>query len=83
MTKEKVKHFTGVFASMFAHAGHVTKEEAKEISGMADYEFEKAYDKASAIVDNVVKSGDNRVGKFMEHLAEEVDKDITEYRKIF
>ena len=31
MAKEKVKHLSGVFASVFAHAGHITKEEAKEI----------------------------------------------------
>ena len=42
MAKEKVKHLSGVFASVFAHAGHITKEEAKEISGLADHEFEKA-----------------------------------------
>jgi GxxExxY protein len=35
MAKEKVKHLSGVFASVFAHAGHITKEEAKEISGLA------------------------------------------------
>jgi hypothetical protein len=29
MGKEKVKHLSGVFASVFAHAGHITKEEAK------------------------------------------------------
>jgi hypothetical protein len=51
MTKEKVKHLSGVFASVFAHAGHITKEEAKEISGLADHEFEKAYDKASNIAE--------------------------------
>ncbi|MGB5749659.1 MAG: hypothetical protein WBM69_21970 [Desulfobacterales bacterium] len=42
MAKEKVRHLSGVFASVFAHAGHITKEEAKEISGLADHEFEKA-----------------------------------------
>jgi hypothetical protein len=47
MDKEKVKHLSGVFASVFAHAGHITKEEAKEISGLADHEFQKAYDSAS------------------------------------
>ena len=62
MAKEKVKHLSAVFASMFAHAGHITKEEAKEISGMADHEFEKAYDKASVIADKVVKSGDSKMG---------------------
>ena len=33
MVKEKVKHLSAVFAFMFAHAGHITKEETKEISG--------------------------------------------------
>ena len=41
MSKEKVKHLSGVFASVFAHAGHITKEDAKEISGLEDHEFEK------------------------------------------
>jgi hypothetical protein len=36
MAKEKVKHLSGVFASVFAHAGHITREEAKEISGMGE-----------------------------------------------
>jgi hypothetical protein len=27
MSKEKVKHLSGVFASVFSHAGHITKEE--------------------------------------------------------
>ena len=33
MAKEKVKHLSGVFACVFAHAGHITKEEAQEIRG--------------------------------------------------
>ena len=44
MAKEKVKYLSGVFASVFAHHGHITKEEAKEISGLEDHEFEDAYD---------------------------------------
>ena len=28
MAKEKVKHLSGVFASVFAHAGHISKEQA-------------------------------------------------------
>lgn len=36
MAKEKVKHLSGVFASVFAHAGHISKGEAKEISGLAE-----------------------------------------------
>ncbi len=84
MAKEKVKHLTGVFASMFAHAGHITKEEAKEISGMEDDEFEKAYEKASVIADKEVKSGETKMEKFLDHLAKEVDKDIDGFgEKIF
>jgi hypothetical protein len=55
MAKEKVKHLSGVFASVFAHAGHITKEEAKEISDLADHEFEKAYDSTSNIAENVIQ----------------------------
>jgi hypothetical protein len=43
MAKEKVKHLSGIFASVFAHAGHISKEDAKEISGLDDHEFENAY----------------------------------------
>ena len=84
MAKDKVKHLTGVFASMFAHTGHITKEEAKEISGMDDHEFEKAYDRASAIAEKVGKSEDSKFEKFLNHLAKEVDKDISNFsEKIF
>jgi hypothetical protein len=84
MAKDKVKHLTGVFASMFAHTGHITKEEAKEISGMDDHEFEKAYDRASAIAEKVGKSEDSKIEKFLDYLAKEVDKDISNFsEKIF
>ena len=45
MAKEQVKKMTGVFASVFAHAGHISKEDAKEISGLDDHDFEKVYAK--------------------------------------
>ena len=84
MAKDKVKHLTGVFASMFAHTGHITKEEAKEISGMDDHEFEKAYERASAIAEKVGKSEDSKFEKFLDYLAKEVDKDISNFsEKIF
>ena len=51
MAKEKVKHLSAVFASVFAHAGHITKEEAREISGLADHEFDTAYDAAAGITE--------------------------------
>jgi hypothetical protein len=74
MAKEKVKHLSGVFASVFAHHGHITKEEAKEISGLADDEFENAYDKASNIAEQVVQHEGEKMDKFLEHFAKEIEK---------
>jgi len=79
MAKEKVKHLSGVFASVFAHAGHITKEEAQEISGMADHEFEKAYDKASGITDKVMQHEGEKMDKFLEHFAKEIDEYMAHY----
>ncbi len=67
MAKEKVKHLSGVFASVFAHAGHITKEEAKEISGLADHEFEKAYDSASNIADKAMQAEGEKMDKFLKY----------------
>ena len=74
MAKEKVKHMTGVFASVFAHAGHISKEEAKEISGLDDTSFEKAYGKASNIAEKLMKTEGKKADKFLEHFAEEIDE---------
>ena len=74
MAKEKVKHMTGVFASVFAHAGHISKEEAKEISGLDDTSFEKAYGKASNIAEKLMKTEGKKADKFLEYFAEEIDE---------
>jgi hypothetical protein len=74
MAKEKVKHLSGVFASVFAHAGHITKKDAQEISGLADHEFEKAYDSASHIVDKTMQAEGGKMDKFLEHFADEIEK---------
>ena len=74
MAKEKVKYLSGVFASVFAHGGHITKEEAKDISGLADHEFEKAYDSASKIADKAMQHEGEKMDKFLEHFAEEIEK---------
>ena len=73
MAKEKVKHLSGVFASVFVHAGHITREDAKEISGLADHEFEKAYDKASNIAESVMQHEGDKMDKFLKHFAKEID----------
>ena len=74
MAKEKVKHMSGVFAAVFAHAGHITKEEAKEIAGLKDHEFERVYDKAASISEKMVQAGASKMDKFLEHFAEEIDE---------
>ena len=74
MAKEKVKHLSGVFASVFAHAGHISKEDAKEISGLKDHEFEKAYDKASSIAEGVMRHEGEKMDKFLEHFAKEIEQ---------
>ena len=79
MAKEKVKHLNGVFASVFAHAGHITMDEAKEISGMEDHEFEEAYNKASNIADNVMQHEGEKMDKFLEHFAKEIDQCVQHF----
>ena len=41
---------------------------------MADHEFEKAYDKASNIAENVVQAKGQEMDKFLEHFAKEIDQ---------
>ena len=79
MPKENVKKMTGVFASVFAHTGHISKEEAKEISGLDDSAFEKAYEQAGSIAQNMM----NKEGKKMDHLLEHFGKEIEEYMDKF
>jgi len=73
MAKEKVKHLSAVLASVFAHAGHISKEEAREISALTDHEFENAYGKASDITEKVMQAEGDKMEKFLQHLAEEID----------
>ena len=79
MSKEIVKHMTGVFASAFAHAGHITKEEAKEISGLPPHKFEKVYTKASSIAEKAMQHEGNKMDKFLEHFAKEIDEYVAEF----
>ena len=74
MAKAKIKQMTGVFASAFAHAGHITKEEAKEIAGLEDHEFEEVYDKAASISEKMMQRGGKKMDHFLEHFAEEIEE---------
>lgn len=74
MAKEKVKHLSGVLASVFAHAGHISKEEAKEISGLDEHEFEKAYNKAARISEKVMAAEGEKMDRFLEHFSKEIEE---------
>jgi ElaB/YqjD/DUF883 family membrane-anchored ribosome-binding protein len=79
MAKEKVKKMTGVFASVFSHAGHISKEEAKEISGLDDSSFEEVYEKASNVAEKLMKASGDKTDKFLDHFAEEIDEWMKEF----
>ena len=79
MAKEKVKKMTGVFASVFSHAGHISKEDAKEISGLDDSTFEEVYAKASNVAEKLMKAEGDKAGKFLDHFAEEIDEWMKEF----
>jgi len=83
MSKEKVQHMTGVFAAAFAHAGHISKEEAKEISGLDDHDFEKVYSKAANIAEKVMQHEGNKMDKFLEHFAKEIDEYVAQFGEKF
>ncbi|MDK2954885.1 MAG: hypothetical protein PWQ57_381 [Desulfovibrionales bacterium] len=75
MAKENVKKINGVIASIFAHTGHLTKDEAKEMSGLDDREFDEVYAKAAKVVKKITshENVEERYDKFAEHLYEEIE----------
>ncbi len=79
MSKEGVKHITGVLASVFALSGHITKEDAKEISGLDDHKFEHAYSKASDIAEQIMKHEGDKMDKFLDHFSKEIYEFIKEF----
>jgi ElaB/YqjD/DUF883 family membrane-anchored ribosome-binding protein len=73
MLQEKVRQLTGVMASIFSHIGHISKEEAKNISGLGEIEFNEAYEKVAGISDRILKTESNKMDAFMEQFAKEID----------
>ena len=79
MAKEKIKKMSGIFASVFAHAGHISKEDAKEISGLDDQAFEEAYSEASSIADKFVDAEGQKMDKFIEHFGAKMEEYMKGY----
>jgi hypothetical protein len=79
MPQDKVRRLTGVMASIFSHIGHISKEEAKNISGLGDNEFNKAYEKAAGISDWILNTEGNKMDALMEHFGQEIDAYFRHY----
>ena len=71
--KEHVRKMSGVLASVFAHTGHITKKEAKEISGLDNSAFEEAFEKASRVADKFLETEGKKLDKFSEHFGKEIE----------
>lgn len=79
MAKEKVRRMNGVIASVFSHTGYISKEDAKEISGLAESEFDEVYAKAAVISQKIIKAEGNKVDAFIKHIAKEIDAYTAHY----
>ena len=50
-----------------------------EISGLEDHEFDKAYDKAANIAGDIMQHEGDKMDKFLEHMAKEIDNYFDHY----
>jgi hypothetical protein len=72
--KEHVQKITAVISAYFVLAGHLTREEAKGISGLDEAHFEQAYAKAGNIFNQIGSEPDKGLSKLFNHLGVEVDE---------
>ena len=73
MSKEHVRKMSGVLASVFAHMGHITKEDAKEISGLDDNAFEETFEKASRVADKFLDKESKKLDGFIDEFGKEIE----------
>ena len=79
MPKERDEKWREYLHLFLTHTGHISKDDAKEISGLDDRAFEEAYSKASNIADKVIDAEGKKMDKFMEHFAEEIEEYMEGY----
>ena len=48
-------------ASLFSHIGHISKDDAKQISGLGEKEFEAVYEKAAGIGDRIIEKQGKKI----------------------
>ena len=68
-----------MFAAMFSHTGHISREEAKKISGLDDESFEEVHSKASNIIEKFTDKEEQKVDKLMEHFGKEIEKYMEDF----
>ena len=73
MAKHHIRKMCGTLSSVFAHTGHISKDEAKEISGLDDSSFEEVFEKASRVADKFLEAEGKKLDKFSEHFGKEVE----------
>jgi hypothetical protein len=57
----------------------ITKEQAQEISGPAEKDFEKVYAQAARIVDRVNSAEGKKMDHILNHFAKEIDEYVKEF----
>ena len=68
-----IRKMTGVFAAVFAHTGHISKDEARQISGLDQGAFEEVYQKAARIAEKIMNAESNKMDAFLAHFGQEID----------
>ncbi|EPR43645.1 hypothetical protein dsx2_2262 [Desulfovibrio sp. X2] len=83
MSKENVKCMSGVLASVFAHLGGISKEEAREICGLDEGKFEEVYSKAGLIAKKLDNISGDKMDHFLDYFAKEIDDYVRETTHYF
>jgi hypothetical protein len=73
MSKHHIRKMIGTLSSIFAHTGHISKDEAKEMSGLDDNAFEEVFEKASKVANKFLETEGRKLDKFSEHFGKEVE----------
>lgn len=79
MAKHKIRNLTSVIAAVFSHTGHISKEDAREISGLDGQDFETAYAKAADIIEKVMQTEGDKMETFLAQIGKEIDAYVAHY----
>jgi len=80
--KDSIRKVSGVLAAVCARRGEMTKEEARELCGLSESEFEEVYEKAGRLMAKLENVQAAKMDRFLEHYAKEIEdyvKDATRY----